>query len=91
MTKNNDDLNDFGFTLEDSPDALVTETSESIKQKAAECLDKLHEAFLPLLNNLEKNPEKPTINWPDRAAKVGEFKKKLANLKVDLKNEIKKF
>ena len=32
---------------------------------------------MPLLNNLSREPEKPTIYWPERAVKVQEFKDKL--------------
>jgi len=32
---------------------------------------------MPLLNNLSKEPDKPTIYWPERAEKVQQFKDKL--------------
>lgn len=32
---------------------------------------------MPLLNNLSREPDKPTIYWPERAIKVQEFKDKL--------------
>ena len=32
---------------------------------------------MPLLNNLSKEPDKPTIYWPERAVKVAAFKDKL--------------
>jgi hypothetical protein len=35
---------------------------------------------MPLLNNLAKNPENEYILWPNRVAKIDEFKKKLLSL-----------
>ena len=38
------------------------------------------DAVMPLLNNLAKNPENEYILWPNRVAKINEFKKKLLAL-----------
>jgi hypothetical protein len=35
---------------------------------------------MPLLNNLQKNPEKEYILWPDRHNKVEQFRDKLTIL-----------
>ena len=57
---NNDDY-DFGFTAIDY-DPVDAETVDDIKDK----LRQVEGLILPLLQNLMKNPEKPTIHWPNR-------------------------
>ena len=39
--------------------------------------DTLYNMIQPLLNNLQKNPEKEYIYWPNRLEKVEEFSDKL--------------
>jgi hypothetical protein len=53
---NTDD--DFGFTAIDYDP--VDDVSTADKLRAVE------ELILPLLHNLMKNPDKPTIHWPNR-------------------------
>ena len=36
--------------------------------------------IIPLLNNLQKNPEKEYIYWPNRLDKVEEFRDKLTEV-----------
>jgi len=43
-------------------------------------MDALFNAVMPLLNNLQKNPEKEYILWPDRHNKVEQFRDKLTIL-----------
>lgn len=66
---------DFGFTTED--DVLEEVSTKAADAKKA-LLD-LRKMIEPLLKNLEANPEKPIINWPNRAEKVQEFRQKLDN------------
>lgn len=78
---------DFGFTAVDEQelDAVQTVTAqveatstevETLKQK----LVTLRSAIEPLLKNLEQNPEKAYIHWPDRTAKVKAFRTKLDSI-----------
>lgn len=74
---------DFGFSIEHDPTIELKDTvknlaDESIKYKTR--MVKLHEAIIPLLNNLEKNPDQEMIKWPNRDKKIKEFKLKLKNI-----------
>jgi len=71
---------DFGFTAvsEDELDAVQKVQSDltdlnHTAEDAQEKLNKLYNHFKPLLNNLQKNPEKDYIFWPNRNAKLEEF------------------
>ena len=76
------DLNfDFGFTAmnEDELDAVQTvtaqvEASVGEVEKLQQKIKTLRNAMEPLLKNLELNPEKAYIHWPDRTAKVKAFR-----------------
>jgi len=55
------------------------------KQKATnddnlEKLDKLYNAILPLLANLEKDADKDYILWPNRGPKIEEFRQHLKKI-----------
>lgn len=72
---------DFGFTAmnEDELDAVQTVTAQ-VEATATE-VEKLHakvtalrNAIEPLLKNLELNPDKAYIHWPDRTSKVKAFR-----------------
>jgi hypothetical protein len=54
----NDNDFDFGFTAVDYDPLEADATSDKLKQ--------VEDLILPLLHNLMKNPEKPTIHWPNR-------------------------
>jgi hypothetical protein len=54
----NDDDFDFGFTAVDYDPVEV----DDVKNKLLE----VEALILPLLKNLQKNPDKPTIHWPNR-------------------------
>lgn len=43
-------------------------------------LELLFKSITPFLDNLCKNPEKSTIYWPDRVAKIEAYKKKLFSI-----------
>ena len=82
-----DDFFDFGFTAVDEQEleavstasdkvAATTETAKAAQKK----LDSMYNAVIPLLNNLQRNPEKEYIFWPDRHSKVEAFRDKLTIL-----------
>lgn len=71
---------DFGFTAvtEDELDVVQKASTEAATATdaadtwEAKCID-LYNHFKPLLNNLQMNPEKDYIFWPNRNAKLEEF------------------
>lgn len=68
---------DFGFTI-------VSETELTADQKQLNSqLQQLYNAIIPLLKNLQANPEKEYILWPDRATKIKQFKKKIDDIVGD--------
>jgi hypothetical protein len=78
---------DFGFTAVDEEELeavqqvtaqaeVATSEMEELKQK----LIMLRTAIEPLLKNLEANPEKAYIHWPDRTSKVKAFRSKLDSI-----------
>lgn len=81
---------DFGFSLvdENELDAVqqaysqartASGTAEQVQAK----LDALYNMVMPLLNNLQKNPEKEYIYWPNRVEKIEEFRDKLQSVYND--------
>lgn len=79
-----DDDNDFGFTFA-SEDEIVAETnSYSSLQEEVDDLKKrlasVHKMFMPLLENLAKDPDKPMIKWPNRKEVIDKQIKKLEAL-----------
>ena len=78
---------DFGFTAVDENELeAVTVASEKVKSASGDVagmqakMDTMYNAVMPLLNNLQKNPEKEYIYWPDRHNKVEQFRDKLTIL-----------
>jgi hypothetical protein len=72
---------DFGFTAmnEDELDAVQTVTAQveataSEVEKLQAKVTSLRNAIEPLLKNLELNPDKAYIHWPDRTSKVKAFR-----------------
>ena len=75
-----DEMFDFGFTAVDEDElqavqktAAKADDAEQLALSTQEKLDKLYNAFTPLLANLKKNPEKDYILWPNRIEKVDQF------------------
>lgn len=76
----NDDF-DFGFSVmtEDELEAVQQLASQKsavegdVAQLQAK-IDKLYKMVIPLLNNLQKDPDKEYIYWPNRLVKIKEFK-----------------
>ena len=89
MAKNEISLQDFdfGFTAVDETELeAVTVASQKVAAASTDTramqdkLDTMFNAVMPLLNNLQKNPEKEYIFWPDRHTKVEQFRDKLTVL-----------
>lgn len=62
---------DFGFIFSDQTEAKK-ETED-----VATRLQMMYDAIIPLLKNLNKNPDQEYIKWPNRIEKVQQFKQKL--------------
>lgn len=62
-------MNDFGFTAVDE---------EEISGKDSQ--DRLRALFEKLLSNLEKNPDKDYIKWPNRADHIAQIRDNIANI-----------
>lgn len=89
---NLDDSFDFGFSavseeelkaLEKKLQAEVNTKSaelEQVAQSYEERLNAMYRMIIPLLNNLAKDDKKEYIYWPNRAAKMKEFIKKIDGL-----------
>ena len=89
MAKNEISLQDFdfGFTAVDETELeAVTVASQKVAAASTDTramqdkLDTMFNAVMPLLSNLQKNPEKEYIFWPDRHTKVEQFRDKLTVL-----------
>ena len=65
---------DFGFTAVDEDQIEFVADKQRVAEDAQQRLDALFNAIMPLLNNLQKNPEKEYILWPDRYQKVEQFR-----------------
>jgi len=70
-----DDDFDFGFSIVNEEE-LPKESEEALSRR----LDKLYNAIQPLLNNLEANPEKEYIHWPNRIESIEKFREKLRTI-----------
>lgn len=76
------DLNfDFGFTAVDADELDVLqnakaelETTAAVAQDTEEKLNLLYNMIMPLLNNLAANSDKDYIYWPNRLAKIEQFR-----------------
>jgi len=78
-------FDDFGFSAvsedelkarERDLEARATQQTEQmtlVSKTYEEKLEALYKLIMPLLVNLQKNPEKEYILWPNRAEKVKEF------------------
>lgn len=79
-----DDADDFGFTFSDEEEIITTNTHynnlseevDDLKQR----LQALNKIFMPLLENLAKDSDKPMIKWPNRKEIIDKQIKKLKQL-----------
>ena len=65
---------DFGFTAVDEDQIEFVANTQQAAEDVQQRLDALYNAIMPLLTNLQKNPEKEYILWPDRYQKVEQFR-----------------
>lgn len=70
-----DDEFDYGFSMHDEEPSQVSEI-EDLKDR----LRKVQSIFLPLLENLARDPDKPMIKWPNRLDIIEKQKKELLRL-----------
>ena len=65
-----DDAYDFGFSFSDEEEIVTTNTEyASLNEQVDDLklrLQALNKIFMPLLENLAKDPDKPMIKWPNR-------------------------
>jgi hypothetical protein len=73
---------DFGFSFDDDVASIKQEheTLECQVQILEKRLERMYDAIVPFLNNLCKNPDKPTIHWPNRVEKIEQYKKRLERI-----------
>jgi hypothetical protein len=78
------DDNDFGFTFAHEEELLENNPSHSSLQEEVDDLKKrlvaLNKIFMPLLENLSKDPDKPMIKWPNRKDIIDKQIQKLKTL-----------
>ena len=84
-TQNNDEIMDKLAQLEAKilnadNSGMVNEHRQLIESDVANKLRDVEDLVLPLLYNLQKNPEKEYIHWPNRLDKVEEFRDKLTEV-----------
>jgi len=79
-----DDDNDFGFTFSDEEEIINTNTEYASLQDQVDDLKQrlqaLQKIFLPLLENLAKDSDKPMIKWPNRKEVIEKQIKKLKSI-----------
>jgi hypothetical protein len=89
MSKNAIDIPDFdfGFTATTSDQIVApvvqnhTQNLTAKEQEYQERIDNILKAITPLLNNLAKDSDtKEFIHWPNRKAKIEEFRKRLNDI-----------
>jgi len=76
MSNPEDDF-DFGFTT--VSEEVITKGQQELNTQ----LQQLYNAIIPLLKNLQANPDKEYILWPNRVEKVKEFKSKIDSIVGD--------
>jgi hypothetical protein len=78
-----DDNNDFGFTFSNEDDIITSNVEYTSLQEQVDDLKQrlqaLNKIFLPLLENLAKDSDKPMIKWPNRKEVID---KQIARLKL---------
>jgi hypothetical protein len=76
------DRNDFGFTFTDDEE-ITTPVYESLTDEIDDLKKRLHAVeniFMPLLENLARDPDKPMIRWPNRKEVIDNQIRKLKSL-----------
>jgi len=79
-----DDSYDFGFTFANEDDIVTTNQEfSSLSDQVNDLkmrLQAVNKIFMPLLENLAKDPDKPMIKWPNRAEMIEKQIKKLKQI-----------
>jgi hypothetical protein len=79
-----EDEDDFGFTFADENDIVEENKEYSSLQEQVDDLKQrltaLNKIFMPLLENLAKDPDKPMIKWPNRKEQIDRQIKRLKTL-----------
>lgn len=70
---------DFGFFFDDDQTETIAQV-QSNQEAAVNAAKQLYERINALLVKLEGNPDKPTINWPDRLKHVAKFRSDLIKI-----------
>lgn len=68
---------DWGFCAVDEEELPTSKTVEEGLLDWKGRTERMYKMILPLLSNLQKNPEKDYIYWPNREDKIDEFRRKL--------------
>jgi hypothetical protein len=75
---------DFGFTFANEEEIMITNTQHmTLNQQVEDLKQRLHAVntiFMPLLENLSKDSDKPMIKWPNRKEILDKQIKKLKSL-----------
>jgi hypothetical protein len=77
---------DFGFSFLDEGESIYDNQIDHARSNEEEIadlqtrVDLLYNSILPFLDNLCKNPDKPTIHWPNRVEKIEDFKQRLRQI-----------
>lgn len=74
---------DFGFTFTTEDQMFREGGFVDEKDELTLRLQKMYDAILPLLNNLNRNPDQDIIKWPNRSKKINDFKQKLDTIGGD--------
>ena len=78
-----DEIFDFGFTAVNEDELESVQAAAQHEQTVATLtakVEQLYKSILPLLANLEKNSEKDYIFWPNRTAKIEEFRQHITDI-----------
>ena len=79
-----EDQDDFGFSFADEDEIIQKNTDYSSLQEQVDDLKQrlqaLNKIFMPLLENLAQDPDKPMIKWPNRKPQIDKQIKKLKTL-----------
>jgi hypothetical protein len=79
-----EDQDDFGFSFANEDEIIQKNTDYSSLQEQVDDLKQrlqaLNKIFMPLLENLAQDPDKPMIKWPNRKTQIDKQIKKLKAL-----------
>jgi len=66
--------------LQSDSSGMINEHRELVQQDVAAKLKQVEDLILPLLYNLQKNPEKDYIHWPNRTAIIDKQVEKIKSV-----------